>query len=546
MRNDLNRTGTANRAVPRLRAESGMIRKLQILLFAALAAFLSLPAMAQVGNSQGQNGSQGKISQDLSSLAPATSVNVIVQFDHTPTADDQQELISRGAQVTAPIGSFYGTLTSTTAGTLSSLSLMPGVTYITLDREVRAFMAYSAPTINAPLAWQSGWDGTGVGVAIIDSGIYDHPNLRARGSWQSRVVYREDFTGLGSSDLYGHGTHVAGIVASKVPNDDGWESPHADTGIAPNAQLIDLRVLDQNGITKDSIVIQAIERAIELKARYNIRVINLSLGRPVYEAAKNDPLCQAVEKAWKAGIFVVVAAGNYGRFAATEGYGTITAPGNDPYVITVGAMKTESTPTRADDLIASYSSKGPSALDHVVKPDMVAPGNLVVSLLAPGSQLSRLYPGNVVGSNYFCLSGTSMAAPMVSGAAALLLQKDPALTPDQLKARLMRTATKNFPASSVATDPATGQSYVSFYDIFTVGAGYLDVWAALSDSTVANGTSLSPIAIDNPTTGAVRLSFDPSGRFGVTGRFGAMGPCGAPPTRRRAKNRPTLSQPLRA
>src|SRR5208283_4443934 len=139
--------------------------------------------------------------------------------------------------------------------------------------------------------------------------------------------------------------------------------------------------LDQTGAGTDSSVIAAIEQAIALKAKYNIRVINLSLGRPVYESYKADPLCQAVEQAWKAGITVVVAAGNYGRAnpATTFGYGTITAPGNDPYVITVGAMNDKGTPTLTDDVITTYSSRGPTLYDMVAKPDIVAPGNLIDS-----------------------------------------------------------------------------------------------------------------------------------------------------------------------
>src|ERR1700726_5114083 len=166
-----------------------------------------------------------------------------------------------------------------------------------------------------------------------------------------------------------------------------------------------------------------------MKSTFNIRVINLSLGRPVYESYKMDPLCHAVEAAWKSGIVVVVAAGNNGRYQQTDGYGTITSPGNDPYVITVGAMKPMGTPSRVDDLVGSYSSKGPTALDAVAKPDLVAPGNLLVSLEAPGSTLYTGYPGNQVpysyyvnggstapSSNYFTLSGTSMATGVVSGA----------------------------------------------------------------------------------------------------------------------------------
>ena len=167
--------------------------------------------------------------------------------------------------------------------------------------------------------------------------------------------------------------------------------------------LIDLRVLDANGGGTDEDVISAIEMAISLKSTYNIRVINLSLGRPVYESYTQDPLCQAVEAAWKAGIVVVVAAGNDGRdnTFGEQGYGTITAPGNDPYVITVGAMKAEATYTRTDDLIASYSSKGPTQIDHIVKPDVVAPGNQVVSLLAPGSTLANQAAGNSVPTSYY-------------------------------------------------------------------------------------------------------------------------------------------------
>src|SRR5205814_5622660 len=167
-------------------------------------------------------------------------------------------------------------------------------------------------------------------------------------------------------------------------------------GIAPGAKIVNLRVLDANGGSTDSVVINAINKAISLKSTYNIRVINLSMGRAVYESYKLDPLCQAVEKAWKNGIVVVVAAGNNGRYQPTSGYGTVTSPGNDPYVITVGSMKPMGTPTRVDDLIASYSSKGPTLIDAVAKPDLVAPGNLLVSLEAPGSTLYNQYPSNRV------------------------------------------------------------------------------------------------------------------------------------------------------
>ena len=252
-------------------------------------------------------------------------------------------------------------------------------------------------------------------------------------------------------------------------------------GLATGVKIINLRVLDANAQGTDSQVIAAIQRAIALKNTYNIRVINLSLGRPVFESYTLDPLCQAVEQAWQAGIVVVTAAGNEGRnnTYGNNGYGTISSPGNDPYVITVGALKSAGTVSRSDDWIASYSSKGPTLFDHVVKPDLVAPGNRVTSVkLYSDSVMESQYPNNSVGYNYFILSGTSMATPMVSAAAAILLQKQPSLTPDQVKARLMKTASKGFPAATNAVDPVTGQTFTSYYDIFTIGAGYLDIQAA--------------------------------------------------------------------
>jgi serine protease AprX len=314
------------------------------------------------------------------------------------------------------------------------------------------------------------------------------------------------------NDDYGHGTHVAGILAGNGSSSSMPGTLHLLKGIAPNANLLDLRVLDLNGASTDSIVISAIQKAVQLKNQYNVRVINLSVGRQIFEGCGQDPLCQAVEAAWKNGIVVVTAAGNLGR----NGYATITSPGNSPHAITVGCMKTMETYPRSDDQIASYSSKGPTYVDLTVKPDVVAPGNLVVSLLAPGSTLAAEFPANVVPpsyyttsgigpAEYFRLSGTSMATPVVSGAAALMLQENPNLTPDTIKARLMKTATKNFPVYSVATDPTTGQSYIDFYDMFTVGAGYIDIEGALNSTDVANGSAASPSVVYNPWTQQANL-----------------------------------------
>ncbi len=270
-------------------------------------------------------------------------------------------------------------------------------------------MRITPATINAPAAWSAGYDGKGIGVAVLDSGINEEDDL---GAYNHKLVYTEDFTvpvqiqpdgkpapkpqsyGL---DWYGHGQHIAGIIASNGKTSNCSDCTQVFTGIAPGVNLINFKVLDATGQGSDSFVIAAIDRAISLKKTYNIRVMNLSLGRSVYESYTQDPLCQAVEAAWKAGIVVVVSAGNEGRDNSfgNDGYGTINAPGNDPYVITVGAMRSMGTSGRADDLIASYSSKGPTAVDHVVKPDIVAPGNQVISLLAQHGTLALANPENL-------------------------------------------------------------------------------------------------------------------------------------------------------
>src|ERR1039458_9939369 len=183
--------------------------------------------------------------------------------------------------------------------------------------------------------------------------------------------------------------------------------------MAPNANILNFHALDKNGQGTDASVINAINQAIQLQSQYNIRVINLSLGRAVYESYQQDPLCQAVEAAWKAGIVVVVAAGNDGRdnSQGTNGYGTINAPGNDPYVITVGAVNDKGDYDRSDDTITTYSSKGPTAIDHIVKPDVVASGNRVVSYQSPGAYLPTQYPANQIPVDSYIAGGSSGYSP---------------------------------------------------------------------------------------------------------------------------------------
>src|SRR5216683_993903 len=351
---------------------------------------------------------QHKLSPELQHAKSGKPVNVIVQFTVDPTERHISKVTSKGAALKQKLSVIHGAaFTSLPAEALAQLAQDPDVAYITPDRPVQGAtnLDYAPETVNAPWAWQQlQLDGTGVGVAVVDSGVYPVGDLywynMLTGAYGLRIVYSQSFVPGTSdaSDYFGHGTHVAGIVASAGWMSTGKNFSHTFKGIAPNANIINLRVLDQNGAGTDSSVIAAIQTAINLKNQYNIRVINLSLGRQVYESYTIDPLCQAVESAWKAGIVVVVAAGNQGRndSAGTNGYGTIAAPGNDPYVITVGAMKTANTYSTADDTIASYSSKGPTAFDNIVKPDLVAPGNRVVSLYQAGQTLASLYSINQV------------------------------------------------------------------------------------------------------------------------------------------------------
>src|SRR5271170_5798554 len=303
-------------------------------------------------------GQHSKLSPDLEGRDPEAPVNVIIQYKQTPQQSHIDAVVSKGGRHLRTLDVVHGAVFSVPAKALAGLASDPDVKYISPDRTVKATSAssqlpsdYKLQAVGAGVAQQNGYNGAGIGVAIIDSGISNRTDFHGGNSGYSsaasssygnsggsRIVYAQNILNPGGStdDAYGHGTHVAGIVGG-----DGDQSFGVYTGVAPNVNLINLLVLDKTGASTDSIVIAGIQRAIQLKSQFNIRVINLSLGRPFFESYKLDPLCQAVEAAWKAGIVVVVAAGNEGRndSAGTDGYGTITAPGNDPLAITVGAMK---------------------------------------------------------------------------------------------------------------------------------------------------------------------------------------------------------------
>jgi serine protease AprX len=298
----------------------------------------------------------------------------------------------------------------------------------------------------APSAWANGLDGRGVGVAVIDTGI------SSTGDLAGRVVDGFDFSGEGSytTDSFGHGTFVAGIIAGS-----GAASGGAVKGVAPGVDLVSLKVAGANGSSDIVRVITAIQWVVNHAAKDNIRVLNLSLGTDSTQNWRVDPLDAAVEGAWRNGIVVTVAAGN-------SGAGGISKPGDDPYVITVGATDDATTADTGDDTVAPFSSTGPTAAG-IAKPDLVAPGAHVVSTRASGSAIDNQYPASRIAPVYFRGSGTSFSAPQAAGAVALLLQQRPDLTNNQVKAMLTGTAVP------VAGAPVTAQ-----------GAGALNIGALLA------------------------------------------------------------------
>jgi serine protease AprX len=400
-------------------------------------------------------------------------VQVIVLLKPGWSAD--VEVARLGGMLGRSLNIINGKVVRLPKGQLKKLADYPGVERIVYDRPTAGEMNRVAVTVGARAVQQTyGYRGAGIGVAVIDSGITTwHDDLTYLGSSSlvrtkngQRVAAFVDFVNGRTSpyDDNGHGTHVAGIIAG-----NGFDSLGVRAGIAPDAHLASLKVLDQNGRGVISSVIAAFDWAIANKSAYNIRVINLSVGAAVTESYKTDPLTLAAKRAVDAGIVIVTAAGNLGKNSLGQTqYGAIGAPGNAPWVLTVGAYSHEGTVWRSDDVMAGFSSRGPSAFDYEAKPDIVAPGVGTVSLSDPGGLMYLTKPTSLLSGTlggafpYLSLSGTSMASPVVAGSVALMLQANPSLTPNLVKGILEYTA----------------QVYPG-YDALTQGAGFLNTKGAI-------------------------------------------------------------------
>ena len=450
----------------------------------------------------------GALSRDLAAAlsrrpagapgGPESPLRVVVQPAPGKKARVLQRLQAGGHSFEAFTG-VDAAVAALSPAAIRALAEDPDVGLVAPDREVRGLLDTATVAVGAAAAREAtGLTGAGVGVAVLDTGVDEVRDLRGRvAGWADFVKGRKH-----PYDDNGHGTHVAGIIAG-----DGTAAARFGRdlrGAAPGAHLIGVKVLDENAVGRLSAVLAGLDWVITNRDRFNIRIVNLSLGLPVQEGYGDDPLCQAVGKVWQAGILVVASAGNNGRLDSTDPfsgpqYGTITSPGNHPLVLTVGATRTNGTPDPSDDEVASYSSRGPTLHDYVVKPDLVAPGNRVVSLLAQGnSTLSRRFPDNVVrvgGGRYLELSGTSMAAPLVAGSAALMLQADPTLTPDTVKVRMILSARQEWNPSSPET-------------AYSRGAGLLDVTGALTSGAVASSPAFSPTVRPGELPADMQLTTD--------------------------------------
>jgi serine protease AprX len=440
----------------------------------------TLLAMLAVSQNPGQSTLHAQpILLELASQKPDAKVSVIVQKQDQ--GDEAEKLVTElGGEVTTDLHIINGFGADLPSHAVPQLAQSASVRWISLDAPMVGSRVEHEDndlppntydtTINADKVW-SRYQGNGVGLAVVDSGINPAEDFYNTSTWQSRLVKSASFnSGWNQNiyDIYGHGSHVAGVAAGS--GKQGYDPKYV--GVAPKANLVNVKVSDDNGNSTASSVVRGLQWINDNRQAYNIRVVNISLNSSVAESYNVNPLCAAAEILWFNGIVVVVSAGNGGA-------ANLLPPANDPYVITVGATDERGTADPSDDVLAPFSAYGTTA-DGFAKPDLVAPGKDIISLLSmPNSKLALQHPHNVVDQNYFRMSGTSVAAPMVSGAAALIIQSNPGLNPNQVKYRLMATA-RPFDTSARA------------------GAGYLDIQAAISSTTTqkANLTS-TPSALLN-------------------------------------------------
>jgi serine protease AprX len=435
----------------------------------SLAAAVALTLLALLGvqpRPDGASAIAAKVDPGLAAeaaTAPSATVNVIVR-ETLPPSDVAERLVrSLGGTVTHELPILGGFSATVPGSALADVAGSSSVGLVWGDGEIA--MSSSPTSLYNRLAPNTAWrqsirlnqvdgiyDGAGVAVALLDTGVTESDDLGDR--LLARVDLTPEHDGF---DRYGHGTHMSGIIAGTGAASDGqW------TGVAPGADLVSVKVAGPDGSTDVSTVIAGLQWVVANRTTYNIRVLNLAFGTDSDQSYGIDPLDYAVEQAWFSGILVVASAGNRGPSGKT-----INKPGDDPFVLTVGAADNHGTPDRSSTTVATFSSWGsPGGFS---KPDIIAPGITVVSLRDPGSTIDTLYPDARIGDSYFKGTGTSQAAAIVSGVAALMFQANPWLTPDLAKGVLVKTAYRNGNYGHGA------------------GAGLVDVGSALQAARNTNG-----------------------------------------------------------
>lgn len=462
----------------------------------ALAAAFSWLVAAPTANGTGQSGLTAMVDPAL--RAVHGTVGVVV----SGTRAVETAVVRAGGSITHDLPLINGFSAKVPASDIPLISRMPGVTAVTLDRTTHV-QSVAGSTNNLPSVYKTvtrgdrlaraGGDGTGVTVALIDTGVTSLPDIA-----NSLVTVTTDPLGQITApcmnmsgeptcnDSYGHGTFMAGIIAG-----NGAASNGQYAGMAPGAKILSVKIAGATGASDVSTIIAAIQWVVSFKAQYGIRVLNLSLGTDSTQSYSVDPLDYAVERAWQSGIVVNVAASNRGPSS-----GTIADPANDPFVVTVGAIDDKGTNGFGDDVLPNFTGRGPTS-DGMAKPDVVAPGAHIVSLAAPGASVTTQFPSTMP-APYRRGSGTSMATAVVSGLVAQMLSLQPALTPDRVKFQLTSTAHPD--ASN---------------DVMAVGAGVVDGQAALAAAPgvanvgIAPSTGTGSIAASRGTVG-VQL-FDGAG-----------------------------------
>lgn len=448
----------------------------------------------------------------LTGLSPASAeqaarfVTVIVQGESSAAVESAVESV--GGEVGTMLPIVQGAEAKIPANRADLLRHQRGIYNVTPNAPVAFDAILDASkhahqiknVINTENLWAEGVTGSGTTVALIDTGVYNHPDLAGRVTCGIDLSH-EAGTEAECADTFGHGTFMAGLIAGNGASSGGKYS-----GAAPEANVVSVKVAGYDGSADVTHILAAIQWVVAHKDAYGIDVLSLSLGTDTSMDYRLNPMNFAVERAWQSGIVVVTSSSNRG-----DAPGTVTSPGDDPYVITVGASNHEGTVSTGDDQVPLFSGRGPTASNGLQKPDVVAPGVSTVSLRSPGSHIDNNYGDTAaLDGDYFKGTGTSMSTATVAGVVAQMLQADPSLTPNQAKFRLLETS-----RDIADSDPnAAGHGLIDAYDAAK---------STLADEANQNVESSTGLGLLGLTRGSLDVSAQtPEGSVQISGELTAQ------------------------